>query len=124
MHKIDSVLIVDSDEMDNFVNRKILEHHGVSNIIIFNKHFNAFDFLKTSNLIFQYVIVGSTNQAQIGFDFINKFIELELAKMHGEIIILSVSINSSDKLKEKSRNVRFLEKPLTVKKMFNYKSIN
>ena len=44
MHKIDSVLIVDSDEMDNFVNRKILEHHGVSNIIIFNKHFNAFDF--------------------------------------------------------------------------------
>ena len=38
MTEIESILLIDNNELDNFINHKFLEAHGVTNILSFN-HF-------------------------------------------------------------------------------------
>jgi hypothetical protein len=52
-----------------------------------------------------------------GFEFLDKFYELELQKMHGQIYVLSASINPFYKEKCAELNIKFIEKPLTIDKL-------
>ena len=119
MRKIDSVMILDSNDLDNFINHKILENHGVTNIRLFKKEDEALDFLAQTDIKFQFIIVADNPYSLNGFNLIDKINEQKLHEKHGEIILLSASINPSDKKKAESRKIRFLEKPLTVKNLFN-----
>lgn len=115
MTEIESVLLIDNSELDNFINHKILEAHGVTNIVAFKSADTALDFLLKTNIKFQFIIVDLYFPMMDGFQFIDKFNELELYKTQGEICLLSASINPTHKKKSAERNVRFIEKPLTLK---------
>jgi CheY-like chemotaxis protein len=49
-----------------------------------------------------------------GFEFIDVIRSLKLHKKHGEICLLSASINPLDKEKAKQKNIRFIDKPLKI----------
>ena len=117
MTEIKSVLLIDNNDLDNFINHKILESHGVTNIIVFKNVASALPFLAATNLHYQYILVDINLPVIDGFQFIDKFKELELHKAHGEICLLSASICPKHKEQCAERNVRFIEKPLTIEKL-------
>ena len=119
MTEIESVLLIDNSELDNFINHKILENYGVTNIVALKSADTALDFLLKTNLKFQFILVDIHLQMMDGFQFIDKFNELELYKTQCEICLLSASINPAHKKQSAERNVRFIEKPLTIEKLLS-----
>lgn len=116
---IDSVIIIDYNEMDNFINYKLFEYNGVNDIRLFKKQNEALDFLIETNVKFQFVIVGDSTYSLNGFEFIDKFNELGLHEKHGEICLLSASLNPLDKERAMQRNIRFIDKPLTIDRLLS-----
>ena len=117
MIEIKSVLLIDNSDIDNFINHKILESHGVTNITVFKNAVAALPFLARTNLYYQYILVDIHLPMINGFQFIDKFNALGLNKSQGQIYLLSASINPFDKELAEERNVRFIEKPLTIEKL-------
>lgn len=52
-----------------------------------------------------------------GFEFADKYFELKLNNKHGEIFVLSASVDPTHKQKAIQRNIKFIEKPLSVDKI-------
>ena len=117
MTEIESILLIDNNELDNFINHKILEAYGVANIVSFKSGDTALNFLLKTNIKFQFIIVDLHLPILDSFQFFDKFNELALHKRQGEFCILSASINPADKNHSLVRNVRFIEKPLTIEKL-------
>lgn len=117
MTEIESVLLIDNSELDNFINHKILEAHGVTNILSFKSADTALAFLSETNIKFQFILVDIHLLTMDSFQFIDKFNELGLHKTQGEICLLSASIYPKHKEQSAERNVRFIEKPLTLKNL-------
>jgi CheY-like chemotaxis protein len=122
MRNLDSVLLVDNNEIDNYINQNILIRHGVTNIYVFKKYSEALIFLRKTIPKIQLVIIGSPSHSQITFDFIDRFKELELNNRHGDMVLLSSSLNPLDRENAMLRNVRFIEKPLSFEKLLEIKS--
>ena len=117
MTEIKSVLLIDNSDIDNFINHKILEAHGVINIISYKSADIALAFLLKTSIKFQFILVDIHLLTMDGFQFIDKFNELGLNKFHGQICLLSASLNPFDKEQAEERNVRFIEKPLTIENL-------
>lgn len=117
MIKLKSVILIDNNEIDNFINRKILEHYGITNIISFKNPSEALSFLKTTVEKYQLILVDVYLPMIDGFEFIDKFNELGLNKTQGEIVILSTSMNPVHLNKAKEMNIAFIDKPLTIEKL-------
>lgn len=119
MRKIDSVIIIDSNTIDNFINNQLLKHYGVTNIFVFNRYYEAIRFLRKTNSKFQFVIVGDNPGFSCEFEVIIKLRELKQYKRHTKIILLSSSLNPSDKEMAKMNSVLFIEKPLNINALIN-----
>ena len=52
-----------------------------------------------------------------GFQLIDKYNGLKLEKAHGQIILLSATLNPIHKSLAEEKNIRFIEKPLTISKL-------
>jgi CheY-like chemotaxis protein len=117
MTEINSILLVDNSELDNFINHKILEARSVTNVVSFKSADTALSFLLKTNIKFQFILVDIHLPIMDGFQFIDKFNELGLSKTQGQICLLSASINPLDKKLSAERDVRFIEKPLTIEKL-------
>ena len=117
MTEIESILLIDNGDIDNFINHKILEAYGVPNIVSFKSADTALDFLSKTNIKFQYILVDIHLPTMDGFEFINKFNELGLQKTQGQICLLSASLNPSHKIQSEKLDVRFIEKPLTIQNL-------
>ena len=109
MTKIKSVILIDNNGLDNFINHKILESYGATNIIAFKNATAALPFLAATSFHYQYILVDINLPVIDGFQFIDKFNELELQKTHGEICLLSASICPKHREQCAERNVKFIE---------------
>ena len=114
-----SVLLIDSLEIDNFVNHKLLEIYGVKEIMSFRNARKALSYLIETDIIYQLILVEIYLPITDGFEFIDMFRSLDLHKKHGEICLLSASLDPLDKQKAEQRNVRFIEKPLTIQRILS-----
>ena len=119
MDKIKSAVLIDNNNIDNFINRKFLESYGVTQIVTFNNPIHALFYLQGAPLRYQLILSDIYLPMMDGFEFIDKFHELNLDKKHGKIRILSASINPLDFEKSKEREIQFIEKPLTIEKLKN-----
>lgn len=117
MNKIKSAILIDDSDIDNFVNTKILENFGATNITVFNNVNKALLFLKKTKIKFQYILVDIYFPLTDGFEFVDIFYELGLDKQQGELRFLSSSINPLDRVKSEIKNIKFIEKPLTIEKL-------
>ena len=113
---IESVLLVDCNEIDNFINSKILEMNGVAEICVFTNPNKALLHLKETTVVYQHVFIDVYFPVIDGIEFIEQFNKLELYKKQGEIIVLTASIDPIYKEKCKKMNVKYIEKPLTIEK--------
>jgi CheY-like chemotaxis protein len=118
MLPIKSILLLDNNYIDNFINRKILENYGATNIIIFTSADKALSYLNKTTIHYQFILTDIHLPVMDGFEFIDKLHELDLHKKQGKIGVLSASVNPEDKEKSNNRNAKFIEKPLTIEKLF------
>lgn len=124
--KYNRVLIIDDNDLDNFINQKILESSlFAKNIYINTSGTSALEFLRNMNTVgnelpdkvFPEVIFVDINMPLMdGFQFINNLLRMDIeALKHSKIVILTTSLNPSDRIKaqEISDEILFMNKPLT-----------
>jgi CheY-like chemotaxis protein len=124
MNKINSILLVDDDQINNFINKRIIKKLNVADQV--NIALNGEEALhyiltycdQTGNcpeLIFLDINMPVMN----GFEFLNEFNNLPLKnKNNVKIIVLTTSSNPGDLQKLEQYSIKgFLNKPLTEKKI-------
>ena len=119
MIKINAALLIENDDVSSFISNRVLDSCGVQIITPCKQANEALAILKETQIAYQIILVDINLPMMNGFEFIDKFHELELHKTHGKICILSASINHLDRKKAADRNIQFIDKPLTIEKMLN-----
>lgn len=124
-YKYSNVLLLDDNELDNFINKKILEScHFSKNIYINSTGKGALEFLQNimemkdfSDIIFPEVIFVDLNMPIIdGFQFIELLNNVAFKQVKEcKLVILTSSLHPDDKkrITEISKEIKFLNKPLT-----------
>lgn len=118
--KIKTVLLLDSNYIENYTNQMVLENNGVTNVISFRNAYSALSYLINTPYKYQLILVDIHLPILDGFEFIDKFNQLELYKRHGKICLLSASLNPSHKKKAVEKNIKFIEKPLIIENLLPY----
>lgn len=123
MKKLNSIMLVDDDTITNFLNELLINEMEITHeLIVTTDGQQALDKLSTHyndgnapDLILLDVNMPVLN----GFEFLKKYNELDFQnKETSLIVILTTSLNSSDKEKAKALNVKdYMCKPLTVENM-------
>lgn len=120
MTKINSAVIIDFSEIDNFINQKTLEYYGAKNIRTFKKADEALRFLEETDSGFQLIIVGNNIPVLNGFDFIAKFNTLGLHTKHGKVILLSAFFTPDEIEDAIKKEIHYLSKPLIIEQVLQY----
>ena len=111
--KINHILIIDDDDISNYVTRKTLECYNIVNkISVFDDPTKALEFLKQSKSQPDIILLDIKMPVMDGFQFIDEFNKLN---SKSSIVILSSSVYSKDKDKAKDEGVKYMTKPLKVK---------
>jgi CheY-like chemotaxis protein len=118
--KLESVLLIDDNEIDNFINRKVLENYGVKNILIYTSAIEALNYLKKTKDPPKIILLEIYLPIMSGLEFLDKFWELEIVRKRKtiNIFILSSSVNPADIEIIREKCSGFIEKPFTIEKIF------
>ena len=114
---LSSVILIDNNEIDNFVNAKLLEYYGVTTICAFTNIKNALVHLKETNVMYQLILVDLYMPMASRIEFIDQFHKLELQNKHGKILLLSAFFSPLDIEMAGRKGVKFINKPLTVNEL-------
>lgn len=117
LSKIKSVLLIDGNEIDNYVNRTMLTLNGITEVVSFINTKDALRHLSDKNVKYQLILIDIYLPIMDGFEFIDKFKDLELNKTHGDICILTASVNPLHRKIAAQRKINYLEKPLTIENL-------
>jgi CheY-like chemotaxis protein len=116
--KLKLVLLIDDDPIINFVNKKLLEIHGMAeNIVPFISAQEALIFLKKSVVYPEIIFLDISMPVMDGFEFIEEYEKFpESIKANTKIIILSSTEDPEEivKIKNNKRFMLFLSKPLDI----------
>src|SRR5436190_3225014 len=114
------VLLVDDNELDNFINKKLLENeHFADNIIVCQSAVAALDYLKkaTDKDVPSYIFLDIMMPGMDGFGFLDEFDKLpDTIKKTSKVIMLSTTESFKD-LNRANQNkyvYKFLNKPLNA----------
>jgi len=125
MTKINSILLVDDDQINNFINKRIINKLGIADEVK-----TALNGEEALNYIQQHcqntgqcpelIFLDINMPVMNGFEFLNEFDSLPLNnKDEVKIIVLTTSTNPGDLQKLKDYRIKgFLNKPLTEKKIW------
>ena len=114
---IESIILIDDNLIDNFVNESILTHYGVKKIKTFSNAKNALSYIQTTAIHYQLLLLDIQMSPMDGFNFIDQLRELQIKMEHTQIIVLSASIFPEDLCEVEAKKLNFIEKPLTLKKL-------
>jgi CheY-like chemotaxis protein len=124
-YKYKYAMLLDDNELDNFINQKIIEaNHFASKIYVNTGSKSALEFLTNLSLlstekatIFPEIIFVDLNMPMMdGFQFIENLKSKMPENLKSlKLVILTSSVNPEDKKKasEISSDIRFFNKPLT-----------
>lgn len=122
MIQFDAIFLVDDDPINNLINKRLLGKVGISDQII--------EFLEGEEALTQIEILPSEHQVLIfldinmpvlnGWEFLEKYIQI-FPNRQDKIVILSSSIDYQDRQKAREYQIvsGFLEKPLTLDKIYS-----
>jgi CheY-like chemotaxis protein len=127
MNKINCVLLIEDDQVTNYINNRILKGLKISDSI--NLACNgkeALNFIKNFALINEncgpeLILVDLNMPVTDGFEFIRAFKELNLSNSSQiKIIVLTTSSHEEDIGKIiKDKNIGYINKPLTEEKLMS-----
>jgi CheY-like chemotaxis protein len=117
MKKFDHILLIDDSDIDNYINREVLEDAGIcAQITVQVGARQAIDYLKSLTGAFPNVIFLDIRMPMMdGFDFLEEFEHLPAAQtIDCDVFMLSSSINPADLARARSfaRVKDYLNKPL------------
>ncbi len=125
--KYQTVMLIDDNEIDNFINQKMIEgfafadkvlvHTGSNSALEFFRSIDQFGKL-SDEFIPQIIFLDLNMPIMDGFQFIDDFMRMtNRFKVNTRIIMLSSSINPTDLEKAKKNKfiTRYVNKPLTEK---------
>ena len=114
MKKIESVLLIDDDNIANFLHTRVMQMSGVSNIKTALNGKEALDSL--SDFQPDLMLVDINMPVMDGFQFIE---EIQKQNLDNNVLvaILTSSSKQADMDKANIMNVAFLEKPLDMEKV-------
>jgi CheY-like chemotaxis protein len=124
MQKIRSVLLVDDDNINNFINERLIKKLAMTqqvNIVVNGEE--ALDFLKqkisTPESVPDLILLDINMPVMDGFEFLKEYEKLELPNKDKVVIsMLTTSTNPGDMEKfNKARVASFINKPLTEPKL-------
>lgn len=124
-YKYKNALLLDDDELDNFINQKTIEATNLAKNIYMNTSgkkalelINQMLASAANDTIFPDIMFVDLNMPIMnGFEFIEEFKKLTAGKIKKcEIVILTSSVDTRDRIKaaEMDDRIVFLNKPLTV----------
>lgn len=121
MKKIDRILLVDDDEITNFVHESLIIDAGVAEqVLIAHNGQEALTLLqqrqeeKSPSLIFVDINMPVMN----GFEFLSAYQQLAESGPAATVVMLTSSLNSKDIERTKKTGIaEFLSKPLTSDKL-------
>jgi CheY-like chemotaxis protein len=123
-YKYSTVLLIDDNELDNFINQKVMEAHCFAETIYTASNGrSAIDLIKNLQLIaeetFPEIIFIDLNMPLLdGFQFIEYCLsEPTLKDRKTKLVVLTSSVNDDDKKRVEAykQNITFLHKPLSPK---------
>lgn len=120
--KNDYVLLVDGNDIDLFINQKVLELLGITNVTAFSNADEALVFLNQTTITYRLILIDIYLPTMDGFEFINAFKKLNLQNKHQEICLLSATINPTQIQQSINYQIKFIEKPLSVEKLHTFPS--
>jgi CheY-like chemotaxis protein len=124
-YKYENALLLDDSELDNFINKKVIESaYFAKNIYINSSGKSAIEFLQNimemkdfSDIVFPDIIFIDLNMPIInGFQFIELLKNATINKdKKCKLVVLTSSMHPDDKRRifELAENITFLHKPLT-----------
>lgn len=122
--KFDKVLLVDDDNINNFLSEEIIAGANITDeVVLLTDGQQALNYLKNLKLKENQdqpkllILLDLNMPVMDGFEFLEEFNPTEL-KADFEVIILTSSDNQRDIEKIKSYNIRnFISKPITEEKL-------
>jgi CheY-like chemotaxis protein len=124
MQKINSVLLVDDDNINNFINERLIKKLAMTqhvNIAVNGEE--ALDFLRKKNSVQEampdLILLDINMPVMDGFEFLKEYEKLEIADKEKVVItMLTTSTNPGDMDKfSKAKVASYINKPLTEPKL-------
>ena len=115
MNSKNDIFLIDDDQTANFINEMQIKRFSNNfNIQTFVNAKNALSTLKNGIAIPEFIFLDINMPEMDGWDFIQKFQELNLSS---KIVLVTSSLDPIDKIKAKSIEgvVSFIEKPMVKK---------
>jgi CheY-like chemotaxis protein len=123
-HSFHAVLLVDDNELDNFINQKVIEaHHFAEIIYTASNGRSAIDLIRNLRMMPEgtfpdMVFIDLNMPLMDGFQLIEYCLSDEVLKeKQTKLVVLTSSVNENDKkrIDAYAKNIVFLHKPLTPK---------
>lgn len=123
MAKIDTLYLIDDDDIFQFLAKKIIEKSQLVNqVLIFSNGFHAIEFLKTARKIKlpEIILLDLNMPVMDGWEFIEEYIKI-LPNFGKKITLYIVSSSTNPSDIERSQKIRevsnYIIKPLTQDKL-------
>ncbi|HXU25617.1 MAG TPA: response regulator [Bacteroidia bacterium] len=128
-YKYHTVMLIDDNELDNFINQKIIESNlFAENIYVNTSGVSALEFLKNilvtkdlaDNLIPNVIFIDINMPLMDGFQFVEEYLKLsDNIKTKSKLVILTSSISTDDKnmAAKYGSEILFINKPLNEKSL-------
>jgi CheY-like chemotaxis protein len=123
-YKYHTVMLIDDNELDNFINQKIIESNFFGeNIYVNTSGISALEFLKnvlatknlTDDLLPNVIFIDINMPLMDGFQFVEEYLKLwKNIKNKAKLVILTSSLSADDKNRaaKLGKDILFINKPL------------
>jgi len=127
MYKFKTIIIIDDDEIDTIISKKVIEHLNIGgNIHSFPNAVLALEYLKQirenepyfSRISPLLILLDNSMPDMTGFEFLDEFNELAFFEQkHIDVLMLSADYPAQIEKAINKKCSGYIEKPLTSKKL-------